>query len=68
MGRECGPVWVAPEVLDGLDTVREWGLAQMVDRSRVVSVCRELGYPEAASWVEENPDQYSQGILHGFEE
>jgi hypothetical protein len=68
MGRERRPVWVAPEVLDGLDTVRQSGLAEMVDRSRVVSLCDELGYPEAASWVEENPVQYSQGILHGFEE
>lgn len=68
MGRERGPVWVAPEVLDGLDTVRESGLAKMGDRSRIVSLCYELGYPEAASWVEENPAQYSQGILHGFEE
>ena len=47
---------------------RESGLAEMVDRSRVVSVCHELGYPEAASWVEKNPAQYSQGILYGFEE
>ena len=68
MGRERGPVWVAPEVLDGLDTVRESGLAKMVERSRVVSLCYELGYPEAASWVEENPVEYSQGIFHGFEE
>jgi len=68
MGRERGPVWVVPEVLDGLDTVRESGLAKMVDRLRVVSLCYELGYPEAALWVEENPAEYSQGILHGFKE
>lgn len=69
MGRERGPVGVAPEVLDGLDTVRESGLAEkMVDRSRVASLCYELGYPEAASWVEKNPAEYSQGISHGFEE
>jgi hypothetical protein len=40
----------------------------VVDRSRVVSLRYELGYPEAASWAEENPAKYSQGILHGFEE
>jgi hypothetical protein len=68
MGRERGPVGVAPEVLDGLDTVRESGLAKMVDGSRVASLCYELGYPEAASWVEENPAKYSQGIFYGFEE
>jgi hypothetical protein len=69
VGRERGPVGVAPEVLDGLDTVRESGLAEkMVDRSHVASLCYQLGYPEAASWVEENPAEYSQGISHGFEE
>jgi len=68
MGRERGPVWVAPEVLDGLDTVRESGLTKMVDRPRVASLCYELGYPEAGLWVEENPAEYSQGILHGFKE
>ena len=57
MGRERGPVWVAPEVLDGLDTARESDFAEMVDRSRTLSLCYELGYPEAASWVEENPAQ-----------
>jgi hypothetical protein len=61
-------VWVAPEVLDGLDTVREWELAKMADRACVVSLCFELGYPEAAHWVQENPDEYSRGIIHGFEE
>jgi hypothetical protein len=68
MGRERSPVGVAPEVLDGLDTVRESGFAKMVDRSRVASLCYELGYPEAASWVEENPAEYSQGMFYGFEE
>jgi hypothetical protein len=66
MDREGGPVRVAPEVLDGLDTVRESGLSKMVDRPRVVSLCFELGYPEAAFWVQENPHKYSQGIVHGF--
>lgn len=68
MGRERSPVGVAPEVLDGLDTVRESGFAKMAHRSRVASLCHELGYPEAASWVEENPAEYSQGICYGFEE
>jgi hypothetical protein len=67
-GRERSPVGVAPEVLDGLDTVSESGLVKMVERSRVVSLCFELGYPETAFWVEENPAEYSQGIVHGFEE
>jgi hypothetical protein len=66
VGRERGPVRVAPEVLDGLDTVRESGLAKMVDRSGVAELCFVLGYPEAAFWVQENPDEYSQGIVHGF--
>jgi hypothetical protein len=68
VGRERGPVWVAPEVLDGLDTVRESGLVKMVDRSHVASLCYELGYPEAALWVQQNPAEYSQGIFYGFEE
>ena len=69
VGRERRPVVrVAPEVLDGLDTVRESEQARMSDRARVVSLCFELGYPEAAHWVQENPAEYSQGIIHGFEE
>jgi hypothetical protein len=34
----------------------------------VASLCYELGYPEAALWVEQNPAEYSQGIFYGFEE
>ena len=69
MGRERRPVVrVAPEVLDGLDTVRESEQARMADRARVVSLCFELGYSEAAHWVQENPAEYSRGIIHGFEE
>jgi hypothetical protein len=40
----------------------------MRDRFRVVSLCFELGYPEAAFWVEENGAEYTQGVVHGFEE
>ena len=68
MDRERGPVRVPPEVLDGLETVSESGLPDMRDRFRVVSLCFELGYPEAAYWIEENGAEYNRGIFHGFEE
>ena len=68
VGRERGRVWVAPQMLDGLHTVRESELAKMVDKSLVVSLCYELGYPEAAFWVEENSAEYSQAIFRGFKE
>jgi hypothetical protein len=40
----------------------------MSDKSGVASLCFELGYPEAAFWIEENGAEYNRGIVHGFEE
>lgn len=66
-GRESGPARVPPEVLDGLEAVRESGLTNMSHRLRVVNLCFKLGYPEAALWAIKNRDEYVQGISHGFE-
>lgn len=67
VGRESGPARVPPEVLDGLEAVRESGLTNMSHRLRVVNLCFKLGYPEAALWAIKNRDEYVQGISHGFE-
>jgi hypothetical protein len=55
-------------VRGGLETVSESGLPDMYDGFRVVSLCFELGYAEAAFWVEENRAEYTQGVVRGFEE
>jgi len=34
---------------------------------KVAYLCREIGYPEAALWITENPGNYLKGILGGFE-
>ena len=53
-------------VLDGLETVRESGETSMTDISKVQYIATRLGYPEAASWLEEHRHEYSEGLFRGF--
>ena len=53
-------------VLDGLETVRESGETPMTDVPKVQYIAARLGYPEAASWLEEHRHEYSEGLFRGF--
>ncbi len=53
-------------VWQGIETVRLSGLTNMLDRPVVARLAGELGYPDAARWIEEHPKEYAEGVFRGF--
>ena len=58
---------VRRNVLDGLMAVRESGLTNMFDRPVVARLAGEMGFEEAARWIEDHRREYAEGIFRGFE-
>ena len=65
-----GKVTIPAAVLQGIEAVRKSGRTNMLDRPAVASIALELGYVDAAFWLEDrgNHKTYATGILHGFAE
>lgn len=59
-------VEVPTEVWAGLEAVRLCGKTNMLDTPRVIELAFEMGHVEAAFWVYENRDKYSEAIFVGF--
>ena len=61
-------VQIPAEVLKGLEAVRQSGRTNMLDRNAVAAIALELGYVEAAFWIEDaaNRKAYAEGIFRGF--
>ena len=38
----------------------------MLDRPVVARLAGELGWPDAARWIEEHPKEYAEGVFRGF--
>jgi len=57
---------VPENVLRGIEAVRKSGLTNMLDRPMVIKLAWELGFPDAAEWIENNRKQYAEGIFKGF--
>jgi hypothetical protein len=53
-------------VWQGIDAVQLSGLTNMLDRPVVARLAGELGYPDAARWIEEHPKEYAEGVFRGF--
>ena len=53
-------------VWQAIDAVRLSGLTNMLDRPVVARLAGELGYPDAARWIEEHPKEYAEGVFRGF--
>lgn len=53
-------------IWQGVDAVRLSGLTNMLDRPVVARLAGELGYPDAARWIEEHPKEYAEGVFRGF--
>jgi Domain of unknown function (DUF5049) len=60
------PIRVPTAVLDGLESVRESGEADMQDPREVQAVASRLGYSEVVAWIEDHPHEYREGIFRGF--
>jgi hypothetical protein len=60
------PIPVPRDVLDGIEAVRRSGRTNMLDRPRVAQLCDELGFYEAALWVNDHRDLYARAIFSGF--
>ena len=61
---------IPAEVLEGIQAVRQSGRTNMLDRPAVAAIALELGYVDAAFWLEDaaNLSQYANGIFRGFVE
>ena len=53
-------------VLEGLEAVRASGAVNLADLPVVQDVAAIMGYPETALWIQEHPDEYSEGVFRGF--
>ena len=58
---------VSKKVFEGLEAVRYSAITNMFDTNAVIHYARLLGYKETVKWVSENKQEYSQGLLSGFE-
>lgn len=58
---------VPRDVFYGIETVRQSGLTNMLDRPRVAEIADDLGFELSARWVRENHDLYAQANFHGFD-
>lgn len=65
-GDGCARVPVPRAVYDGLKAVQQSGLTNMLDRPRVVELAIEMGYPEAAAWVEADFGRYAKAVFTGI--
>jgi hypothetical protein len=61
------PVKVTKTVLDGITDVRDSGKTNMLDRNTVAKLCSDMGYYDAALWINDNKREYSEGVFNGFE-
>jgi len=53
-------------VLEGLEAVRESGVTNMLNRPVVARLAEEMGFKEAARWIETHRKEYAEGIFRGF--
>ncbi len=61
------PIKVSQAVFDGITAVRDSGKTNMFDRPMVARLCMDMGFHEAALWVNDNKKEYANGIFQGFE-
>ena len=54
-------------VIDGIETVRQTGRTNMLDRHAVQYIANELELWEVVIWLEDHPKDYGRGLFHGFE-
>jgi hypothetical protein len=62
------PVVVPQAVYEGIDAARNSGLFNMLDLTAIAGLTRQLGFDEAADWLNDrgNRKTYAEGIFRGF--
>lgn len=60
------PIPLPAHAWQGIEAVRSSGLTNMLDRPMVIRLALELGYPEAADWIESHLTDYAEGVFRGF--
>ena len=62
------PVTVPHNVYEGIDAARRAGLFNMLDLPAIAGLTRQLGFDEAADWLNDrrNRETYAEGIFRGF--
>jgi hypothetical protein len=53
-------------VFEGLEAVQESEHPNMLDHRAVRDIATRIGCPEAARWIDEHVDEYSEGLFRGF--
>ena len=61
-----GRIPIPALIWQGVDAVRLSGLTNMLDRPVVARLAGELGWPDAARWIEAHPKEYAEGVFRGF--
>jgi hypothetical protein len=67
VGEQDEPVRVPAGVYRGLMAVRHSGQTSVLEVDTVKYVANELGYHDAADWIEDNRNAYIRGVHNGFE-
>jgi len=49
-----------------IETVRQEGRVDLLDRFHVADRCRKLGYADAADWVSSNPRAYARFLIENM--
>ena len=62
------PITVPMAVYEGIAAARESGMFNMLDLPAVAGLARQLGFDEAADWLNDrrNRKAYAEGIFRGF--
>jgi hypothetical protein len=62
------PVAVPRAVYEGIKAARDGGLFNMLDLPAIAGLTRQLGFDEAADWLNDrsNRKTYAEGIFRGF--
>ncbi|MCA1948442.1 MAG: DUF5049 domain-containing protein [Armatimonadetes bacterium] len=53
-------------VIDGIETVRQTGRTNMMDRQMVQVIANELELWQVVVWLEDHPKDYGRGLFQGF--
>jgi len=60
------PIQCPRKVLEQIMDVRDSGFTNMMDRGSVQMIADSMEFCELVCWIEDNPKEYSRGIMRGF--